>query len=221
MVLGAEEDVSPRTAERLAEFVADPAKVGATRCLNVTLVGPYICGMPAVKLLSEKLHMFVNVTHVSFDCIRSQNVFGWQTPARTVRHAVEVLPSLLSISVVGCNAEVGEELEDMDNFREELSLPVPKLLHAATRFCHPNLSDIWCQCPNVRVLELEGREPEEYWRDAVATDEIKQTTETSTEIEMAVAESLSQSRGYTVATQDRNQDSRVWYLRTSSTWLKG
>jgi hypothetical protein len=152
--------------------------------------------MPAILLLIEKLDAFVNMTHASFDCIRSQNVWGWQTPGRLVRHAVEVLSSLRSITVVGCNANE-EELENMKDFREESEppLPVPKLTHVTTRFCHPNLAGIWQQCRNIRALEMEGGDPEDFWRRTVATEEIPKVTEDSTNEEIEIEKSLSKFWG--------------------------
>ncbi|KAJ7097596.1 hypothetical protein C8R44DRAFT_988974, partial [Mycena epipterygia] len=117
MVLGAEKTSSSETAGRLSAFLADLLKAGATRSLNITLVAPYI-----LRFLPL-----------------SQNVFSWETPGRLVRHAVEVLPSLIGIAVLdGCNTYLDGELEHMEDVREESEppLPAPKPLHIATRFCH-------------------------------------------------------------------------------------
>lgn len=80
MVLGAEGRASARTAVRLEAFVTDPAKVRAVRSLNIRLVGPYICRMPAILMLIENLDAFVNVTHASFDCTRSRTYGDGRLP---------------------------------------------------------------------------------------------------------------------------------------------
>ncbi|KAJ6498536.1 hypothetical protein C8R47DRAFT_1112029 [Mycena vitilis] len=118
MVLGAEPQASSRTAERLSAFFADPAKPMAVRALNITLVGPYVPEVPAINALVQNLETFVNVTHFSLDCIRS-HAFSFDTPGRLVRDVVECLHSLVSIEVVGCNAHLLAEMDDMKDRREE------------------------------------------------------------------------------------------------------
>ncbi|KAJ7677944.1 hypothetical protein DFH06DRAFT_1121499 [Mycena polygramma] len=197
MVLGAESQASGRTAERFTAFFADPVKPKAIRSLKITLIGPYIHEMPAIRVLRENLKLLVNVTHFSLCCTRSRNLLGFSTPAWLVRAVVERFPSLVSIEVTGCNAVLEREFEDMKDSREEAEppLPDPKLSRVSTRFCHSNLGDIWAQCPNVRSLEMEGGNAEEFWRRTVAQDEMKPTTKQSTKEERVIAESLSQFHG--------------------------
>jgi hypothetical protein len=100
------------------------------------------------------------------------------------------------MTVVGCNANE-KELENMKDFREdsEPPLPVPKLIHVTTQFCHPTLAHIWQQCRNIRVLEMEGGDPEDFWRRTVATEEIPKVTEDSTNEEIEIEKSLSKFWG--------------------------
>ncbi|KAJ6551175.1 hypothetical protein B0H19DRAFT_1072934 [Mycena capillaripes] len=154
--------------------------------------------MPALRVLLEKLAEFVNVTHFSLCCISSRNVLGFGTPGNLIRRVVNRFPSLVRIEVIGCNARIAKELVDMKGEREDEKppLPDPKLTHVVTRFCHPTLAEIWDQCPNVRVVEMEGGDGEAFWRREVAADAIQPTTENSSEEEVAIAESLSKFRGY-------------------------
>ncbi|KAJ6498513.1 hypothetical protein C8R47DRAFT_1111960 [Mycena vitilis] len=199
MTLGAEPRASFRTAKRLAAFLADPVKAGTVRALNITLIGPYISGMYAVRVLIDNLAALTNVTHCSLCCIRSRNIFGWDTPGRLIRNIVEYLPSLLSIEVVGCNANLETELEGMEVYRAESDppLPAPRLIHVATRFCDPLLGEIWRQCPNVRVVEMEGGDPEEFWRSQVVAIVIEPTTKNSSADEVQISRSLQKFWGYT------------------------
>jgi hypothetical protein len=100
LVLGANRNAGWRTKEQLRAFIADPAKVGAVRSLNISLAGPYT-RPDALQILIQHLEAFINVTHLSFCCIRSRNVVGWSTPAHFVTDAVLFLPSLISITVIG------------------------------------------------------------------------------------------------------------------------
>ncbi|KAJ7489147.1 hypothetical protein FB451DRAFT_1553027 [Mycena latifolia] len=188
LVLGAEREAGWRTGERLQAFIADPAKVGAVRSLNISLAGPYTT-LRTLQIVIHNLEAFVNVTHVSFCCIRSRNVVGWPTPGHFVKDAVLFLPSLISITVIGCNAEIPSELVDIEEVRKEAELPPPKLFHVSTRFCHENLAQLWRHCPNLRVLEIEGGDAGGFCHATTATEEIKQTGESSTTEEIEIAQS--------------------------------
>ncbi|KAJ7176806.1 hypothetical protein C8R46DRAFT_1213382 [Mycena filopes] len=172
LVLGDDSVSGPALAARLEAFFADPAKAGAVRYLDITLKGRYISMILAVKAVLNGMEKLVNTTHVKICCVRSQNLPGWPTSGRLVRHAVECIPSLLSIRVDGCDAHIAKELFDMEEVREEADPPIPppKLMHVDTRFCNPTLSSLWLNCPNIRIFETEGGHPEEFWRAKIAGD---------------------------------------------------
>ncbi|KAJ7176815.1 hypothetical protein C8R46DRAFT_1213390 [Mycena filopes] len=173
LVLGDDSVSSPALAARLQAFFADPAKAGAVRYLDITLKGRYISMIPAVKAVLNGMEKLINATHVKISCVRSQNLPGWPTSGRLVRHAVECIPSLLSLTVDGCEANREEEFFDMEEVREEADPPTPppKLMHVAARFCNPRLGALWRNCPNIRIFETEGGHPEDFWRAQIAGED--------------------------------------------------
>ncbi|KAJ7176801.1 hypothetical protein C8R46DRAFT_1077357 [Mycena filopes] len=178
LVLGDNSVSGPALAARLEAFFADPAKAGAVRYLDITLKGRYISVIPAVKAVLNGMKRLVNTTHVKICCVRSQNLPRWPTSGRLVRHAVECIPSLLSIRVDGCNANIAQEFFDMEEVREETDPPTPppKLIHVDARFCNPILSGLWVNCPNIRIFETEGGHPQEFWRAKIAEDDEEDNT---------------------------------------------
>ncbi|KAF7370283.1 hypothetical protein MSAN_00659600 [Mycena sanguinolenta] len=143
------QEASQALADRLHGFCCDSTKVAAVRSLNITLVGVFDNRAPAVLELFENYQRFVNVTHASVCCIRSNGGL-WAQP-RFITSLVEGLPSLLSLSVDGC----------LDSFHRGPEImadhPIPPLRHLAVRFCNTEgVGGIWSYCSNLQVVEMAG-----------------------------------------------------------------
>ncbi|KAJ6618205.1 hypothetical protein B0H10DRAFT_1947811 [Mycena sp. CBHHK59/15] len=158
----ATKESSLRLAARFKEFVENPTRAAAVRSINITLLGLFDMSTPAIHaLMFDVFPQLSNVTHASIDCVNSTNHWGsGPGHGRLVKLVVQMLPSLLSLSVDSFNDGYGNEYLDM------LDHPVPKLVHVVTRFCNPDgLTTLLKSCHNLRVIEMEGGLAVKFWQN--------------------------------------------------------
>ncbi|KAK7023140.1 hypothetical protein R3P38DRAFT_3356945 [Favolaschia claudopus] len=153
---------SAALAERLLAFCADSAKVSAVRSLNITFTGFFDYHTPAIKTLGENLWRFTNLTHVTINCVN--NTANFWTQPRYIQSIIEDLPALLSLTIDGC---IDTYCKADESLASLAALRIPPLKHLAARFCEVDdgVSQIWCYCSNLEVVELAGGLAERFFKE--------------------------------------------------------